>query len=287
MQRLQGKVAVVTGASRGGGRGIALALGEEGATVYVTGRSVRGASTRSNLPGTSIEDTAGQVTARGGVGIAIRCDHTVDAEVEALFARVQQEQGRLDILVNNVWGGYEKDPQRDFVAPFWEQPLWRWDVMFVAGVRAHYSASRLAARLMVSRRQGLIVSTTFWDRDKYFAPLPYYLSKATINRMVYGMSLELREHGVAAVALSPGWMRTEAVMADLAPNMRPSAEAMDGTESVEYVGRAVVALAADPAVMDKSGRVWTVGDLAREYSFTDVDGRQVPPFRILDKYLLD
>jgi len=287
MQRLKGKVAVVTGASRGGGRGIALVLGEEGAAVYVTGRSVRGASTRSELPGTTIEDTAEQVTARGGVGIPARCDHTVDAEVEALFERVKQEQGRLDILVNNVWGGYEKDPEGDFVAPFWEQPLWRWDVMFVAGVRAHYTASRLAARLMISQRQGLIVNTTFWDRGKYFAPLSYYLSKTTINRMVYGMALELRKHDITAVALSPGWMRTEAVMADLPPNGRPSPEEVERTESVEYIGRAVVALAADPDVIKKSGSVLTVGDLAREYGFTDVDGRQVPPFRVPDEYLLD
>lgn len=287
MQRLKGKITVVTGASRGGGRGIALVLGEEGATVYVTGRSVRGTLTRPNLSGTTIKDTAEEVTARGGVGTPARCDHTVDAEVEALFERVKQEQGRLDILVNNVWGGYEKDPEGDFVAPFWEQPLWRWDAMFVAGVRAHYTASRLAARLMIPQRQGLIINTTFWDRDKYFAPLSYYLSKTTINRMVYGMALELRKHDITAVALSPGWMRTEAVMANLPPNGRPSPEEVDRTESVEYIGRAVVALAADPDVMEKSGTVLTVGDLAREYGFTDVDGRQVSPFRLSDKYLLD
>ena len=284
MQRLRGKVAVVTGASRGGGRGIALVLGEEGATVYVTGRSVRGALTRSSLPGTTIEDTAEQVTARGGVGTPARCDHTADAQVEALMERVKQEQGRLDILVNNVWGGYERDPQGDFAGPFWEQPLWRWDAMFVAGVRAHYTASCLAARLMIAQHQGLIVNTTFWDRDRYFTPLSYYLSKTTINHMVYGMALELREHNVAAVALSPGWMRTEAVMADLPPNGRPSPEELDRTESVEYVGRAVVALATDPNVMEKSGSVWTVGDLAREYGFVDIDGRQVPPFSIPEEW---
>jgi NAD(P)-dependent dehydrogenase (short-subunit alcohol dehydrogenase family) len=286
-QRLKGQIGVVTGASRGAGRGIALVLGTEGATVYVTGRSVRDASTRPDLPGTTIDDTAEQVTARDGLGIPVRCDHTVDAEVKALFERVKREQGRLDILVNNVWGGYEKDPEGDFVTPFWEQPLWRWDAMFVAGVRAHYTASRLAARLMISRRQGLIVNTTFWDRDKYFAPLFYYLSKTTINRMVYGMALELRKHGITAVALSPGWMRTEAVMADLPPNGRPGPDQVDRTESVEYVGRAVVALAADPDVMEKSGSVLTVGDLACEYGFTDVDGRQVPPFRVPEEYLLD
>ncbi len=159
--------------------------------------------------------------------------------------------------------------------------------MFVAGVRAHYTASRFAARLMIPRRQGLIISTTFWDRDRYFAPLSYYLSKTTINRMVYGMGLELREHSIAAVALSPGWMRTEAVMADLPPNGRPSREEVDRTESVEYVGRAVAALAADPNAMGKSGKVLTVGGLAREYGFTDVDGRRVPPFNIPEEDLLD
>ena len=287
MQRLKGMVAVVTGASRGGGRGIAVVLGEEGATVYVTGRSVRGASSRPNLPGTTIEDTAEQVTARGGAGIPARCDHTVDAEVEALFERVRKEQGRLDLLVNNVWGGYEKDEDNSFVNPFWEQPLWRWDAMFVAGVRAHYTASRFAVPLMLPQGQGLIVNTTFWDRDKYFAPLPYYLSKTAINRMAYGMALELRAHNIAAVALSPGWMRTEAVMGNIPPNGRPSPEEMDRTESVEYIGRAVVALVTDPNVMEKSGSVLTVGDLAREYGFTDIDGRQVPPFRIPDEYLVD
>lgn len=290
MKRLGGMVAIVTGASRGGGRGIALVLGEEGAVVYVTGRSSRTAqtgSTRPDLLGTCIEDTAEMVTARGGVGIPIQCDHTIDSDVEKLFDRVRQEQGKLDLLVNNVWGGYEKDPQRDFDSPFWEQPTWRWDAMFTSGVRAHYVASQHAARMMIPRRRGLIISTTFWDRGKYFTPLPYYLSKLAINRMMYAMSLELREHGVSTVALSPGWMRTEAVMADMPPNTRPSPEEFDKTESVEYIGRAVVALCLDPRVSEKSGTVCLVGDLSREYGFTDVDGRQVPPFTIPDEYLLD
>jgi len=128
MQRLKGKVAVVTGASRGGGRGVALVLGEEGATVYVTGRSVRDSPTPEGLPET-IDETAELVTARGGVGIQVRCDHTVDSEVGSLFERVEKEQGRLDILVNNVWGGYEKGFE-NWYDPFWEQPLWRWEQMF-------------------------------------------------------------------------------------------------------------------------------------------------------------
>jgi NAD(P)-dependent dehydrogenase (short-subunit alcohol dehydrogenase family) len=289
MQRLKGQVAVVAGASRGGGRGIALVLGEEGATVYVTGRSVRGGPTTDDLPGT-VEETAEQVTARGGVGIPVRCDHTVDAQVEALFERVEREQGRLDVLVNNVWGGYEGKGSENVLGrwPFWEEPLWVWDKMFQAGVRAHYTASRLAARLMVPRRQGLIVSTTFRDpRGKYLGDVPYDVSKAAINRLAYGIALHLRVYSVAVVALSPGWMRTEAVMSDKPPHGRPLPEEVEQTESVEYVGRAVAALAADPDVMHKSGRTLTVGELAQEYGFTDVDGRYVPPFRIPDERLAD
>ena len=134
--RLTGKVALVTGASRGAGRGIAQVLGEEGATVYVTGRSAHNGRVTEGRTGT-IDLTAERVTARGGVGIPVRCDHTADAEVEALLERIKQEQGRLDLLVNNVWGGYERYSDADFDGPFWEQPLWRWDTMFDAGVRAH------------------------------------------------------------------------------------------------------------------------------------------------------
>jgi NAD(P)-dependent dehydrogenase (short-subunit alcohol dehydrogenase family) len=279
---LQGKVAVVTGASRGAGRGIALVLGDNGAIVYVTGRSRKGDLTREDLPGTTLEDTAGQVTARGGVGIPFHCDHTVDGQVRDLFEHVQDEQGKLDILVNNVWGGYEDIDLVDFDAPFWEQPLWRWDKMFGSGVRAHFSASRLAAPLMIARRQGLIVNTTFWDRNKLLSPLPYDLAKSTINRMAYGMALELKPYSVAAVALSPGWMRTEAVMAH-----GHTPEELIRTESVEYIGRAVAALAQDPHVMTKSGRTLTAGDLAREYGFEDNDGRQPSPFEIPQEFLKD
>jgi NAD(P)-dependent dehydrogenase (short-subunit alcohol dehydrogenase family) len=287
MQKLQNKIAVVTGASRGAGRGIAMVLGEAGATVYVTGRSVRESSSRPELPDTTIEETAEMVTARGGVGIPVRCDHTHDDEVESLFSQVKAEQGRLDILVNNVWGGYEKEMDKGFVSPFWEQPLWRWDAMFLAGVRAHYSSSRLAARLMIPNKSGLIINTTFYDRGKYFQPLSYFLAKNTINQMAYGMGLELREHNIAAIALSPGWMRTEAVLAVIAPDGEPTPEEYEQTESVEYIGRAVAALASDPNVISKTGQTWTVGDLAQEYGFTDIDGRQVPSFQFTEDFLMD
>jgi NAD(P)-dependent dehydrogenase (short-subunit alcohol dehydrogenase family) len=288
MRRLSGKVALVTGASRGAGRGIAQVLGEEGATVYVTGRSVRGGPATEDKPGT-VDETAEMVTARGGEGIPVRCDHTVDAEVEALLERVNHEQGRLDLLVNNVWGGYEQYGDADFDAAFWDQPLWRWDRMFDAGVRAHYSTSRQAAPIMIAQRSGLIVNTTFWDRGKCLSSLPYDLAKTAVNRLAYAMALELRSYGVAAVALSPGWMRTEAILRAYNTDEEHWQQVPDleRTESPQYIGRAVAALAADPNVMEKTGRVLTVGDLAREYGFTDHDGRQPPAYRMADEYLKD
>jgi NAD(P)-dependent dehydrogenase (short-subunit alcohol dehydrogenase family) len=267
-------VAVVTGASRGIGKGIALALGEAGATVYVTGRSDAGGTTEC-LPGT-IGETAEAVTQRGGQGIAVRCDHATDADVDALFARITQEQGRLDLLVNNVWGGYEQLEWSRFAAPFWEQPLRHWSGMFELGVRAHLVTTRLAIPLMLSNGRGLIVHTTAWDRDRYLGNLFYDLAKAAVNRMAFGMARELRGHHVAVVALAPGFVGTERVLAAFARAGRVPGS----LESPEYIGRAVVALAADDNIMARSGRVLTVGQLAVEYGFTDVDGRQWPPFQI-------
>jgi NAD(P)-dependent dehydrogenase (short-subunit alcohol dehydrogenase family) len=155
-------VAVVTGASRGAGRGIAMVLGQAGEVVYVTGRTTRESPSSANRPET-IEETAELVTAAGGQGIPVRCDHTDDAQVEALFRRVEADHGRLDILVNNAWGGYED--MTGFGAPFWDQPLWRWESMFTAGARTHFVTSRFGAPLMLPQGRGLIVSTTFWDRD--------------------------------------------------------------------------------------------------------------------------
>jgi NAD(P)-dependent dehydrogenase (short-subunit alcohol dehydrogenase family) len=276
MQSLSGKIAIVTGASRGAGRGIALVLGEQGATVYVTGRSVVGERGTTDLPGT-IDETAEQVTSRGGRGIAVRVDHTNDAEVAALFEQVIREQGRLDLLVNNAWGGYEGYDQAEFEAPFWEQPLRRWDGMFTAGVRAHLTASRLAAPAMIAQKGGLIVSTTFWDYGKYLGNLFYDIAKSANVRMAEGMARELQPFGVTALALTPGFMRTEGVMAHVE---RDPTFDFSQTESVEYIGRAVAALAADSDILGKSGQTLAVGDLAQEYGFTDIDGRTIPPFII-------
>jgi NAD(P)-dependent dehydrogenase (short-subunit alcohol dehydrogenase family) len=279
MPNLKGKVAVVTGASRGAGRGIALVLGEAGATVYVTGRSVRG-DLASNKPGT-IDNTAEEIEARGGIGIPIRCDHTVDSEVEAAFERVKRERGRLDILVNNAWGGNELAIENK---PFWELSLAHWNNMFPTGVRACIVSSRFAVPLMLPQKSGLIVSTSFCDRNKYIGHLFYDLAKNAINRAMFAMSCDLRPHNIAAIALSPGFMRTELVLAHFQTDEQnyKKIEALQATESVEYIGRAVAALAADPNVMQKTGQVLLVGELAREYSFTDIDGRQIPPFVIPD-----
>lgn len=285
-------VAVVTGASRGGGRGIALELGAAGATVYVTGRSTRerpadtyaqilALSGETALPG-SIDETADDVTRAGGRGIAVRCDHTRDDDVVALFERVQRDHGRVDLLVNNAWGGHEVF-DGVFVAPFWERPLDQWDAMIDRGVRNHWLSSRHAAPLMVAARRGLIVTTTFWDRDRYLdGNLMYDLAKAAMNRLAFGMAQELKPHGVASVAVSPGWMRTEFILSGFKTDEAHWHEqpALARTESPRYLGRAVAALAGDANVMGKSGKVLVVGDLAREYGFTDIDGRQPPPFEM-------
>jgi len=276
---LRGTVAIVTGASRGAGRAIAAVLGETGATVYVTGRSVRGAATTEGLPGT-IEDTAEEVGRRGGVGVPVRCDHTVDEDVERLVARVRREHWHLDVLVNNAWGGYEAHDLATFNAPFWAQPRTRWEAMFTAGVRAHLVMSQVATPLLLGRsergRPGLVASTIAWAFGRPLGNLFYDVAKAALVRMAYVMAEELRPHRVAAVAIAPGFMRTERVLA--AHAAKPFD--LSVTESPEYLGRALAALAGDPELMRRSGQVLTAGDLARAYGFTDVDGRQPAAFRI-------
>jgi NAD(P)-dependent dehydrogenase (short-subunit alcohol dehydrogenase family) len=272
MDELKRKVALVTGASRGVGRGVAQALGEAGAIVYVTGRSVRGGPTTDGLPGT-IQGTAEMVSGAGGEGIAVRCDHTVDEQVEALFTRIRVEQGKLDVVVNNAWGGYERYSGETFDAPFWEQPLWRWKGMFDAGLRAAYTVSRLAAPMLIERRRGLIVNISFGDRGKYLGTVVYDVSKHAVDRLAVGMAFELRDYGVTALSLYPGYVRTERVLEHYDVKM-------DATQSPLYTGRAVVALAADPWVIYKSGMAFSVSELAEEYGFTDIDGRRPRPCRL-------
>jgi dehydrogenase/reductase SDR family member 1 len=262
MTNLNERVAVVTGATKGVGKGVALELAEAGATVYATGR-------------TSSEET---FTSDERV-IALPCDHTRDAETEAAFKRIVDEQGRLDILVNNVWGGYEnmvENGEFTWSRPFWQQPVWRWDAMFEAGVRAHYVASQLAAQMMVAQRSGLIVNISFWAAQKHIGNVAYGVSKAATDKLTADMSHELREHNVAVVSLYPGLVRTEKVM--------QAAEWLDlsNSESPQFIGRAVVALASDPDVIKKTGRVLVAASLAQEYGFTDIDGKTPRPLTIGD-----
>ncbi|HET7857532.1 MAG TPA: SDR family NAD(P)-dependent oxidoreductase [Gaiellaceae bacterium] len=265
-QRLKEKVVLVTGASRGGGKGIALALGDEGAIVYVSGRSVRGEPTTLGRPGT-IDETADEVTARGGAGIAVRCDHTDDAQVEALFDRVRREQGRLDLLVNNAWSGYEISPSGDL--SFWEIEWRHWDLMFTGGLRAAAFASTLAAPMMIKAGSGLIVNIT-WVLDRPHGHAFYEVVKNATNKLTEQLADDLRPHRIACVAVSPGFMRLERM--DLTPELAAKAE------SAEFPGRAIAALASDPDVLSKSGGVFTTPALAREYGFTDVDGKQQSAF---------
>jgi NAD(P)-dependent dehydrogenase (short-subunit alcohol dehydrogenase family) len=204
------------------------------------------------------------------MGIGVACDHTRDSDVRRLMARIRREQGHLDLVVNNVWGGYMPYPEHNawFGQPFWKQSMDRWEGMFTAGVRAHLMTNLFAIPLMIRRRGGLIVSTTYWNRGEYLGLLFYDVAKAAINRMAFGLGRELRKYGITTAAISPGWMRVERMFANV------PARQLRRIESPEYLGRAIVALATDPARLKKTGRTWEVGELARAYAFRDIDGKQ-------------
>jgi len=259
MAELGGQVALVTGASRGIGRGVAVGLANAGATVFATGRSIA----QSEL----------------GPGIqSVTCDHTDDQAVAEVFRQIQASAGRLDILVNVAWGGYERmveNGQFTFVAPFWQQPVWRWDAMVTAGVRAAFVASQHAARLMVPAKRGLIVNVSHWSAQKYIANTLYGVSKAATDKLTSDTAHELKSHGVTVVSLYPGLVRTEAVLA-------AGVFDLSNSESPEFIGRAVAALAADSAVARKTGAVLVAAALALEYGFTDVDGKQPRPLTLAD-----
>ena len=280
MQSLKGKIALVTGASRGGGRGIATELGIAGATVYVTGRSGRNgvitSGTKAKNPLT-VEETARIVTEAGGVGIYVYCDHTRDEEVEGLYQSIEEEQGKLDILVNNAWGGYEGYNDAPFDSPFWEQPMWRMDRMYTTGLRSHTLSSRLGAKLMLAQKLGLIINTTTYMKpDVYDNGSPFYdVIKTAITRLSFVMAQDLLPHNITALALAPGWMRTEDMLSGFNIDEEHFRETpLVNTESPRYIGRAVVALASDKNVIEKAGKTLLVGSLATQHSFTDIDNTQ-------------
>ncbi|MGB3072460.1 MAG: SDR family NAD(P)-dependent oxidoreductase [Ottowia sp.] len=268
-QPLKGKVAVVTGGTRGVGKGVALALGEAGARVYVTGRTMdRGGS---QWPG-SLKETAEEVIARGGECIPIICDHANDEDVKALFEKVhEREDGCIDILVNNVFAAPAKMPVN---VPFWELDDGLWEMLLRVGLRSHYIASRCAAPGMAARRQGLIVNTSSGGAVRYTFNVPFGVQKAGVDKMAKDMAHDLRPFNVASVVIWPGFIKSEKFLAQ--PDRMPAPLAkriMEHGESAEFAGRAVAALAADPGVMSKSGQLLLAAELAREYGFSDIDGR--------------
>lgn len=270
---LAGKVALVTGASRGIGKGIAIELGRAGAIVYITGRTLVEGTAASKLAGT-IRKTAQDIQDLGGYCIAIQCDHADDVAVEKVFTAIRTEHQQLDILVNNVWGGYQHFTDgTEFwnEKEFWTLPLKRWDAMFSQGVRAHYVASSFAAPLMLKQNRGLIVNLSFFSSLRTDKGVAYGAAKAATDHMSACMASELRQHNIASVSLYPGLVRTESVM--------EGAEYLDlsNSESPSFIGQAVKALAIDSKIMSKSGQTLIAAELAKEYGFTDIDGTQPRP----------
>jgi NAD(P)-dependent dehydrogenase (short-subunit alcohol dehydrogenase family) len=273
---LEGRVALVAGATRGAGRGIACMLGAAGATVYCSGRSVRGAPSPLGRPET-IEDTAELVDARGGRGIAVRTDHTREAEVERLVARIREEEGRLDLLVNDVWGG---DSMIDWSGRVWTLDLAAARLLIDQAVFSHLVTARHAGALMAEQGSGLIVEVTDAAGDGYRGHLLYDLVKAAVRRLGYAMAWEFMAVGVTALSVTPGFLRSEAVLDHFGvteDNWRDAVEKdpfFAESETPFFIGRGIAALAADPQVRALAGAVLSADELAARYGFTDVDGRR-------------
>jgi NAD(P)-dependent dehydrogenase (short-subunit alcohol dehydrogenase family) len=277
VMKLSQHVALVAGATRGAGRGIATELGAAGATVYVTGRSTRAARSPMDRPET-IEDTADRVTAAGGRGIPVRVDHSQPEEVKRLVDRIAaDEDGRLDLLVNDIWGG---DPLADWSVPFWEHSLEDGLQLVRNGIETHLITSRFAVPLMVARGSGLVIEVTDGVSDDYRGSLYYDLVKSAVIRLARAQAAELAPHGVTALALTPGFLRSEAMLDHfgVTPDTWRDAVAQDrhfaASETPAYIGRAAAALAADPDVQCFAGQALSTWGLAGEYGFTDVDGSQ-------------
>jgi NAD(P)-dependent dehydrogenase (short-subunit alcohol dehydrogenase family) len=275
MTMLTGKVAVVTGASRGIGKGIAVALGAVGATVYVTGRTV---TSGAHLLSGTVGETAAEVDRRGGKGVAVQVDHAVDGQVAALFEQVQREQGQLDILVNNAFAIPEDLTDSK---PFWEKPLSNWDMVDV-GVRSNFVAAWHAAQIMVGQKSGLIVATSGYVGVTYTYGVIFGVCKAAVDRMARDMAIELQPHNIASVSLWQGLTLTERAQHNLARNPEMAKTTVTNPAvacSPEFPGRVIAALAADPEVMKRSGGTFITAEVATEYGITDVDGKVIPSLR--------
>jgi NAD(P)-dependent dehydrogenase (short-subunit alcohol dehydrogenase family) len=284
---LSGKVALVAGATRGAGRGIAVALGEAGATVYATGRSTRDGRSEVDRPET-IEETAELVTEAGGEGIAVRVDHLDPAQVAALVERIDADHGRLDVLVNDIWGA---EHLFEWNKPVWEHDLDRGLRLLRLALDTHLITSHHALPLLIRRPGGLVVEVTDgtadYNADHYRVSLFYDLAKTSVTRIAWGQAQELRPHGATAVALTPGWMRSEAMLDHHRVSESNWREATERTphfcisESPRYVGRAVAALAGDPERARWNGQSLSSGGLAQVYGFTDVDGTRPDCWRYM------
>ncbi len=277
MKPLTGKVAVVAGATRGAGRAIAIALGQAGATVYATGRSVRGAPSDLARPET-IEETAELVSEQGGQGIPVRVDHTEPEQVRALFERIGDEQaGRLDIVVNDVWGG---EKLTEWGTPYWEGALDKALLMQRRAVHSHMITSYYAAPLLVKRGEGLIVEVTDGYDYRYRGNLPYSLAKVSVIHLAEALAAELRPKGVAALSVTPGFLRSEEMLDYFGvteANWRDGAEKEPHflqSETPFFLARGLAALAAEPDLLSKSGKFYTSWGLSDDYGIVDVDGRR-------------
>jgi NAD(P)-dependent dehydrogenase (short-subunit alcohol dehydrogenase family) len=288
MNDLTGKVALVAGATRGAGRGTAVALGEAGATVYCTGRSTREHRSEYDRPET-IEETAELVSAAGGTGIAVEVDHLEPAQVEALVQRIDAESGRLDVIVNDIWGG---ELLAEWNKPVWEHNLANGLRILHLAIDTHLITSHFALPLMIREPGGLVVEMTDGTREyndtRYRLSTFYDLAKWAVLRLAFSQGEELAPHGCTAVALTPGWLRSEMMLEHYRvteANWRDGASVNPHfaaiSESPRFVGRAVAALAADPDVHRRNGGSFSSGGLAREYGFTDLDGSQPDAWRYL------
>ena len=265
---LKGKIALVTGGSKGVGKGIAIGLGEAGATVYITGRS------------SYIENVAEQISAVGGKGIAMKCDHRIDKESEKVFDKLISSEGRIDILINNAWGGYESmfDDSGKYIWEnnFWEQPLNYWDQMFNGGVRISYVNSYFAARIMTKQNHGLIINISFWSAKKYLNNVAYGIAKAATDKLTEDTAYELKKYNISVISLYPGLVKTERVL-DVADYLD-----LSNSETPQYIGRVISELTQDPDLMTMTGSVQIAAQLGSKYNVKDINGEQPKPLTMED-----